>query len=188
MNRLGQHRLELLNPLRWWASNPTLLLLLELILVVHILLILTILIVIVFNELIEVVFVRTVKFLEAKCSVNWLSQIVIIPDVCQKPFKEKEFLVCFVLFKRSNGDSVAQLDSEAVHGVVDQEHVFHIHVFENSQVFYINIVCGLNAAFSVKSVLEVNSFWVNIVEDNVCVPFVARCENRNFINFINRLE
>ena len=59
-----------------------------------------------------------------------------------------------------------------------------MHVVNYSQVLNVNIVCGFNTRLSVQSVLEKHSFWIDIVKNDIGVPFVGGCENHDLVVFI----
>ena len=50
----------------------------------------------------------------------------------QESLKEQEFIICFVVFEWNDGDSIAELESETVDGVVHKNHILHVNIFDNS--------------------------------------------------------
>ena len=67
------------------------------------------------------------------------------------------------MLKRNDRDSIAKLQAETVDGVIDQDHVFHIDVLEDSEVLDVHVISGLDTAVPVESVLEKFTFGVYVV-------------------------
>lgn len=100
----------------------------------------------------------------------------------------EELAVVPVVFERRYGYPVGELRPEGVNGVVDNDHILELPVFEYSEVLYINVVGRFNAIIAVHAVLYQSPIRVNVVQDNIRVPLMARCENNDLKVFVDELE
>ena len=146
---------------RWTGGLLTLLL--ELKLIVFVLLDLALLIVVVLYEVLEIVLSRSYQIFKQEGSSEGLAEVVTSSDVEQEPLEELELPIVSVLLEGRDGDSVAELHTKAVDGVVNEHHIFHGYISDNSKVLNVNIIGRLDAAFSVEAVLKQYSLGVDIV-------------------------
>ena len=65
-----------------------------------------------------------------------------------------EFIIFRILLKGSDRYTIIQLRWKWVNCVVNDQDVFKGHIFENSQIFYVDVVGGLDAWFTVEPMLN----------------------------------
>ena len=66
----------------------------------------------------------------------------------------EHLLVGLFVVERNNGDAIVDLIGERVHAVVNDHHVFHSSVGNDSQVFDVVALRRLHAVLPVQSILE----------------------------------
>ena len=99
-----------------------------------------------------------------------------------------EFVVLGVLLEGRHWNAVVELSAEGVHCVVDDDDVFEGHIFENSQIFYVNVVCCLDARVTVVPVLDQFACWVYIVENGIRIFVIRSRKNAHFKVFVRKFQ
>ena len=89
----------------------------------------------------------------------------------------KHFFITWLMVEWNNRDSVVYLISKGVHRVVNDYHILHVSVGNNSQIFHVIPFRSLDTVLTIKSILEKLIFRINIVKDCICIRLVRRCEN-----------
>jgi hypothetical protein len=84
----------------------------------------------------------------------------------------QELSVTRVFFKRSDRNSVVYLFTERINGVVNNQDVFQLHIFEYSEIFDVNIILQ-NAVFAEKSVLDERAGRVQVVNHVLRIPLLG---------------
>lgn len=82
------------------------------------------------------------------------SEIVTILNHLDVIHQTQKLPVIFIIFEWSNWYAIRKLCSEWKHSVINNYHIFHFSISENSQVLYVNIVRCLDAMISVESMLN----------------------------------
>lgn len=99
-----------------------------------------------------------------------------------------ELVVQLVMLERNDWDAIAQLQAKTVDGVVNQDHILQVYVFDNSQVLDVNIISCFDTAIPIESMLEKFSSWVNIVKNDIGIPLVRCSEDHYLIVLVHLLE
>ena len=86
-----------------------------------------------------------------------------------------------VVDKFKDRDPVIDLQPEAVEQVVNDDHVFEVTVLDDTQVFDEEAILRLHAVFSRQDVTDVLIFWVNVVDDGICVVLRAGGEDDDLV-------
>lgn len=116
---------------------------------------------------------------------KWLSEIIDVVIIQQEAHEEEELFVCLVVLEWDDGDSIAQLQAKTVNGIIHQNHVFHRHILDHSQILNVNVIRCFDAAVSIQSILEELVIGVDVVQDNICVPLVRGCEDNHLVVLVN---
>jgi len=99
-----------------------------------------------------------------------------------------ELNVFLVELERQDGDTVAQLASKRVHGVVHNNKIFHVTTLEYSQVFYVHVVCCRHAVLPIEPVLDEFTGGIHIVKNHISVVFVACREDDDLVELVCELQ
>ena len=91
----------------------------------------------------------------------------------------QELSVSWVLFERSDWDAIINLIAKRINCVINNQYVLKLYVLENSKVLYINVLMKY-AVRSKESMLDQISFWIKVINNNICVLFIACSKNCNF--------
>lgn len=135
---------------------------------------LTQLIVVILDVLIQL---ELIHLFHLECLSVKHSHVFFLVEQLQEVHQTQELTVVFVVFEGSNRDAIGQLSPKRVHRIVHNDHVLHVPVFEHSQVLYVHVIRGLNAMVSIQSVLYQLLSRVNVVQDNICIPFMTGCKH-----------
>lgn len=112
-------------------------------------LLLTLLEVIVFYKFIEVVLIK--QLLKVKRCTEGLPQVIdfIYCAVLQKLHEMQKLIILLIMLEWNDWNAVAQLKPKAIDGIVDQDHVLHVNIFDHAEVFDIHIISCFYTTVSV---------------------------------------
>ena len=100
----------------------------------------------------------------------------------------EHLLIALLMIERNDWDTVVNLVGERVDRVVDDDHVFHRSIGDDSQILDVVALWSLHAVLPVHPILEQLILWVNVIEDSISVDLVRRSEDDNLEHFIGLLE
>ena len=93
-----------------------------------------------------------------------------------------------IVDKFKDRDPVIDLQPEAVEQVVNDDHVFEVTVLDDTQVFDEEAILRLHAVFSRQDVTDVLIFWVDVVDNGICVVLSTGGEDDDLEDFTHILE
>ena len=75
----------------------------------------------------------------------------------------EHFLVALLVVKWDDRDAIIDLVGKWVYTIVNYNHVFHLTISDDTEVFDIVAFRSLNAVLSVQSILEELILWIYII-------------------------
>ena len=74
-----------------------------------------------------------------------------------------------VVNKFKDRNPIVNLQAETMQKIVNDNHVFELTVFDDSEILDEEAVLGLHAMLPGKHITDVLIFWINVVDDCICV-------------------
>lgn len=89
----------------------------------------------------------------------------------------KHFFVAGLMIEGNNRNSIVNLISEGVNRIVNDDHIFHVSICDNPQIFHVIPFRSLDAVLPVHAILEKFVFGIDIVENSISISLVRSCEH-----------
>ena len=129
-----------------------------------------------------------VDLLHFECIAVKLTHIFTILEQVEITHKIQKLSILNIVFEWGNRDTVGKLCAEGINCIVNDDHVFHIAILKNSEIFDVHIICSLDTIVSIYTMLYKFVLRVNVVEYDICIPTMTCRENNNFKMLVNLLE
>jgi hypothetical protein len=88
-----------------------------------------------------------------ECFSIKVSHIFIFFELIEIIHEEYELLIFAIVLKRRDGNPVSELGTKGKNSVVHDNHVLKFSILENSQVFYVHVICRLDTVIAVYTML-----------------------------------
>jgi len=95
----------------------------------------------------------------------------------QESHHEEKFLVVPLVREGTNWDAVCELERERDDRVVHNHDVFQITILDDTQVFYVDAWCCLDAMLSVEAMSDDLTFLIDEVKNCISIPLFTGCKN-----------
>jgi len=122
--------------------------------------------------------------LELEASGIYISHISACVKVFQVRNKSFELCVIFIEVEWEDWDTIFELVSKWINSVINQNHVFEISVGENSQIFDVKTLFGLDTAVSEEPMMDQLFVRIKMVQDNIGVAAMRGCKDNYLKVFI----
>ena len=93
-----------------------------------------------------------------------------------------QFLIMLVVNKFKDRNPIVNLQAETVQKIVNDNHVFELTVFDDSEILDEEAVLGLHAMLPGKYITDVLILRVDVVDDRICIVLGWSCEDDDLVN------
>ena len=96
----------------------------------------------------------------------------------------EHFFIAGVIVEGNYRDSIVDLEGEAVHRIINDDHILKSSIANDSEILNVKSLLGENTVLSVHSELDKLSVRINIVENCVRICLVRSCEHHHLEMFV----
>ena len=81
----------------------------------------------------------------------------------------------------NDGHPVVQLESKREHRIINQDQVFQVAIFDDSEIFDEDTLVCLKAVLTIQPEVDESSIWIDQIYDSISILLMTRCEDTDLV-------
>ena len=121
------------------------------------------------------------ELFKLECCCILLSHIGTIVETKHILSQIDKLLIIWVVEIWNDGHPVVQLEAKREHRIINQDQVFQVAIFDDSEIFNEDTLVCLKAVLTIQPEVDERSIWIDQIYDSISILLMTRCEDTDLV-------